>query len=124
MATVATTAPKIQKNQSVPPARRGGARPGAGRKPGRPDRATADEKDSLERLAKQHAPAALKALVEIATKGESEAARVTAALGLLDRGYGRPRQAVEHTGEGGGPLAVVVTHRIVDPVRTRPPSAH
>jgi hypothetical protein len=55
------------------------------------------------------------ALVEIATRGTSESARVTAAMGLLDRGYGKPRQTVENTGEGGGPMLVTVTHRVVDP---------
>lgn len=33
-------------------------------------------------------------------------AMLTAAEKLLDRVYGRPRQAVEHTGEAGGPIQV------------------
>lgn len=107
----AATPQKIQTNQS----RRGGARPGAGRKRGRPDRATLPEKEGIEAQAREHAPAALKALIEIATTGASEPARVSAAMGLLGYGYGKPRQAVEHSGEGGGPLVVTVTHRIVDP---------
>src|SRR5215471_20364818 len=50
-------------------------------------------------LARQHAPEALAALVEIATQGKSESARVAAATALLDRGYGRPQaltDVVEH----------------------------
>jgi hypothetical protein len=50
-------------------------------------------------LARQYAPEALAALVEIATQGESESARVAAATALLDRGYGRPQALtylVEH----------------------------
>ena len=47
-------------------------------------------------------------LVTISTSGESEAARVSAANALLDRGYGKPRQAVEHSGADGGPIE----HRI------------
>lgn len=78
----------------------GGARPGAGRKPGKLGKA----KRELADMAKQHAPAALKTLADIATKGESEAARVSAATAILDRGYGRPPQAHEHTGEGGGSI--------------------
>lgn len=97
--------------------KRGGARPGAGRKPGRPDRATAAQKEGLEAEARKYGKVALLALVEIAKSGESESARVAAANGLLDRGWGKPRQAVEHTGEGGGPVAVTVTHRIVDPAK-------
>jgi len=44
--------------------------------------------------------------VRICTKGLSEAAVVSAAVALLDRGYGRPVQALEHTGEGGGPIMI------------------
>lgn len=102
-----------QTNQS----RRGGKRPGAGRKPGRVNFATADQKDDLEGQARAYTSAALQTLVTIATKGKSEPARVTAASALLDRGYGKPRQGVEHTGPDGGPLVVTVTHRIVDPAR-------
>ena len=46
-------------------------------------------------LARQHAPEAMAALVEIAKRGKSESARVAAAIALLDRGYGRP-QALTH----------------------------
>lgn len=110
----------FQRNQSASspaPAKpgRGGARPGAGRKRGKPNLASPAEKRTLEALAKQHAETALAVLVEIATTGASEAARVTAATALLDRGYGKPRQAVEHSGEGGGPLRVHVTREIIDP---------
>jgi hypothetical protein len=108
------TAPETKKNQTNQ-SRRGGARPGAGRKRGRPDRATAVEKEGLEERARRHTDVALRTLVAIATKGKSEPARVTAATALLDRGYGKPRQAVEHSGEGGGPVVVTVTHRIIDP---------
>jgi hypothetical protein len=50
-------------------------------------------------LARQYAPEAIAALVQIATGGESESARVAAATALLDRGYGRPQtltHVVEH----------------------------
>jgi hypothetical protein len=53
-------------------------------------------------LARRHAPEALGALVEIATQGESESARVAAAIALLDRGYGRP-QALTHLVEHRSP---------------------
>lgn len=78
------------------------------------------EKESIEAQARAHCPAALKALIEIATKGASEPARIAAAMGLLGYGYGKPRQAVEHSGEGGGPLLVTVTHRIIDPASHSP----
>jgi len=88
---------------------RGGRRPGSGRPPGRKDNKTLE----LEAAAKKYAGDALKALAHIAKLGKNESARVSAAIALLDRGYGRPRQAIEHSGEGGGPIAVTVTRRVV-----------
>jgi hypothetical protein len=46
-------------------------------------------------LAREHTVAAVQALAEIATKGKNENARITAAVALLDRAYGRPAQSVE-----------------------------
>lgn len=71
-----------------------------GRQAGTPNKATAE----VKALAQKHAPAALKELARLATKAESEAARVAAIKELLDRGYGKAAQP--HTGEGGeGPVA-------------------
>jgi hypothetical protein len=72
----------------------GGRRTGAGRQRGARTKKTIE----IQEAAKKYAGDALKALAEIATTGTSEAARVSAATALLDRGYGRPRQAIEHTG--------------------------
>lgn len=77
---------------------RGGAKPGerrGGRKTGTPNKATAEAKIALEELARGHAKTALKALVDVAMKGSTEAARVSAAVAILDRGYGKPRQSVD-----------------------------
>jgi hypothetical protein len=47
-------------------------------------------------------------LVEImGDKKAPQSARVTAANALLDRGFGKPLQSMEHTGKDGGPLEVV-----------------
>jgi hypothetical protein len=100
-----------EKHSSQIKGRRGGARPGAGRPRGRKSAKTIE----IESAAKVYAGDALKALAYIAMHGEIESARVSAATALLDRGYGRPRQAVEHTGESGGPVMITVTHRVVDP---------
>ena len=55
---------------------------------------------------------AIKTLAGIAKDGTNEAARVSAAVALLDRGWGKPAQA--HTGEEGqGEIRVVIRH-IVD----------
>jgi hypothetical protein len=67
---------------------RGGKRVGAGRKPG----ATSLAKRDLATMAKEHVNLALSVLVEVATLGQSESARVCAANALLDRAYGKPIQ--------------------------------
>lgn len=92
------------------PGKVGGARPGAGRKPGKVSKA----KKELMEMAKGHAPAALQTLLEIAQKGESESARVSAATAILDRGYGRPPQALHHGGPDGSPLQPPVIQFVQD----------
>lgn len=76
---------------------RGGKREGAGRPKGQRSAATKDQIASLSEMAKMHTETALLALVEIATSGESEAVRVSAANAILDRGYGKPSQSLDHT---------------------------
>jgi hypothetical protein len=51
----------------------------------------------IEGLARQHTPAAISALVESLKDPKT---RVVAACALLDRGWGRPRQQIEATGDG------------------------
>jgi hypothetical protein len=54
----------------------------------------------ITELARRHAPEAIEALVEIATsRAHPAAARVAAAVALLDRGYGKPQQVVERPGD-------------------------
>ena len=72
---------------------RGGARPGAGRPAGSENRDTAAARRALSELTAGHIEVALGALADIAANGQSEAARVSAACALLDRTFGRPRQA-------------------------------
>lgn len=83
----------------------GGKRPGAGRKPGGKNRATKEAKATLGDLARQHTGDAIKALVRVMNDTEqSGSAVVAAANSLLDRGYGKPIQAVEHSGQDGEPM--------------------
>lgn len=86
---------------------RGGKRDGAGRPQGAASRATKAHKATLSDLAREHTSVALKALVDIAKKGESESARVAAANALLDRAYGKAKQSHEHSGPGGAPISTV-----------------
>ena len=71
----------------------GGTRPGAGRPKGARSRATKQAKATLTELAKAYAPEALETLAKVMREGESDAARVSAANSILDRGYGKPVQA-------------------------------
>lgn len=85
---------------------RGGKRAGAGRPKGAKDKLTREAGATLSDLARQHTATALEVLVQVARDGESEAARVSAANAILDRGYGKPTTPVEHTGKNGGPIQI------------------
>lgn len=95
------------ENQKESNSGRGGRRPGAGRLPGGKNKKTIE----LETAARGFAGDALKALIHVALKGKIESARVAAACALLDRGYGRPKQSIQHSGhiEGTGVLAIVTS---------------
>lgn len=95
-------------------AKRGGKRTGAGRKPGSPSRATRAQKATLSELARAHTATALATLVKVMRTGESDASKVAAANSILDRGYGKPRQSVEHSGAGGGPIQMVDLTKLSD----------
>ncbi len=93
----------------------GGARPGSGRKKG----SVGEIKRALSEAAKAHAETALGVLVEIATTGQSEAARVSAANAILDRAYGKPMQSVELGGPDGGAVPITRIERvIIDPAKS------
>lgn len=89
--------------------RRGGKRPGAGRKPkgyvkpsaiselNKVSALASPPPDEIDGVAQQHARAAIEALVKLLFYGGSEAAKITAAKEILDRGYGKP--AVEIGGD-------------------------
>jgi hypothetical protein len=49
---------------------------------------------TIQELARTHSADALAALLAIARSGESESARVAAAVALLDRGWGKPPVSV------------------------------
>jgi hypothetical protein len=83
------------------------------RKPGRPKGAVNKVTADVKAQAQVHTKAALAALVKIMEKGESEAAKVAAANSILDRGHGRPKQAVEASGPDGGPIEHSLTVKFV-----------
>lgn len=70
---------------------------GAGRPRGSLNKVTAEVKE----LAQVHTAQAIQTLAEIMLNGrESSTVRVAAANSLLDRGHGRPHQAIDHTTNG------------------------
>jgi hypothetical protein len=60
----------------------------------------------VKELARRHGPEAVETLVRLMREAERDETRVRAAEALLDRGYGRPTQAI--TGEDGAPLQLLV----------------
>ncbi len=91
----------------------GGKRPGAGRPKGVPNRITREIRDA----AAPYSAKALKALVRVMdSKESSDSAVVAAATTILAYAHGKPRQMIEHAGEGGGPVEIKVTRTIVRPV--------
>lgn len=91
-----------EATKTAPKSRRGGKRPGAGRKK-KGDKAAsllggldlkaaleAPPPEDVESAAQEHARLAITSLAKELLHGESEAARVKAANAILDRGYGKP----------------------------------
>ena len=88
----------------------GGAREGAGRKPG----VVSQAKTTLAENARQHGPAIIETLYQIMIdKEEAASARISAANSLLDRGYGRPIATKEVTGKDGGAIEHAIKAKIV-----------
>lgn len=97
-----------------PKSKRGGRRPGAGRKPkGWTPPSSLSELNKVAALASEppaeidgvaqaHAREAVEALVGLLFNGTSEAAKITSAKEILDRGYGKP--AVDIGGDAASPL--------------------
>jgi hypothetical protein len=75
-----------------------------GKPPGTKNRTTIE----LQQAAQEYNEAALKTLAHICAHGESEQARITAAIALLDRGYGRPAQAVRLGPDPASPLGKIL----------------
>jgi hypothetical protein len=91
---------------------KGGKRDGAGRPAGAINKATAD----IKALAQEYGEDAIRELATLMTTSESHQARIAAAKELLDRAYGKSRQAVDLGGPEGGPLQFErIVREIVDP---------
>lgn len=65
----------------------------------------AKAKADIRSLARSHTDKAINVLVGIANQPKAPpAARVSAATALLDRGWGKPVQGMEHSGPDGAPI--------------------
>src|SRR5712672_2816047 len=62
----------------------------------------------VQELARLHAPSIIIELARLALKAKSETARIAAIRELLDRGYGRSRQAMEISAPAGDPLQLML----------------
>lgn len=71
---------------------------------------------TLSEAAREHSPEALRVLVE-ALRDPNTA--LAAAKEILDRGFGRPAQAVEITGEDGGPVQVTRIELVAQPLESQ-----
>ncbi len=84
-----------------------GKKPGSpktgGRVAGTPNKVTAD----IKALAQQHGPDAIARLVKMMTTSKNEDIQFRAIKELLDRGYGRAKQALEVGGLNGAPHVTV-----------------
>jgi uncharacterized protein DUF5681 len=78
--------------------------PGQSGNPGGRPKVIAEVRD----LARQHTALAIETLVHTMEHGDKDAARVTAAQALLDRGWGKPVQGLDVTGPEGPQLRIFI----------------
>jgi hypothetical protein len=77
--------------------------PGKSGNPGGRPRKT-DEERTLEALCREKTPEALATILRIMAGSNMDRAKLAAAQYVLDRGWGRPKESVEHSGPNGGPI--------------------
>ena len=86
---------KFERRQKM---RHGGKRAGAGRPIGSTSLASPEQRQEIARLARDYSKEALTILLDVAAHSTSDAARVSASVAILDRGYGKPGTAALHDG--------------------------
>lgn len=102
--------------EEKPKSKRGGARPGAGRKGGRPQLGTRDERIAFGKMCRALTDYCLSGVKKLLEDEECpHTVRLSGYFGLLDRGYGKPAQAMEVYGLGQAPaLAIALTQEVLD----------
>ena len=86
----------------------GGRRSGSGRPAGAVNKSSTEQTKRLSELAKTHCEDAITTLLDVAKNGRTDAARVSAANALLDRGYGRPSIQEEAESVYARPMVITV----------------
>lgn len=67
------------------------------------------EERTLEAMCRDKTPEALSTILGIMTSGENERNKLAAAQYVIDRGWGKAKQEVEHVGKGGKELSLMVS---------------
>jgi hypothetical protein len=98
----------LRVRRTVTPAKLAANRENA-KKAGRPRGATSSIKRDLAERCRANDARYVEILDDIAQNSTNEGYKLTAIRDLMDRGHGRPRQAIEGTGPGGAiPFQVVL----------------
>ena len=92
----------------------GGFRKGAGRPSGSTNKSSPEQSQRLSALAKTYTEEALETLIDVARNGRTDAARVSAANALLDRGYGKPSVKEEREIVDLPPVVIQLTNTASD----------
>ena len=64
--------------------------------------------NAIRTLARKYTEEAIETLADVMRRGKPKD-RAYAASALLDRGWGKPAQSVEHSGSGGGPISAALS---------------
>lgn len=77
-----------------------------------------EEQRQLEELCKAKTKDALSTILAIMQSGENERNRLAAAQYVIDRGWGKARQEVEHSGKDGQPIKMNMVVEFVRPQKS------
>ena len=78
--------------------------------------------EEVRKLAREHGPAAINKLVEH-LDGDDGRLSQAAAIALLDRGFGKPAQALNIGGDPENPLQVIGSIKLIRPNERKQPSS-
>lgn len=74
-----------------------------------------EEERTLEAMCRERTTEALATILEIMANGDNERNKLSAAQYVIDRGWGKAAQAIEHSGKGGEPVQLNMVVEFVKP---------